>query len=475
MRALMDEATARFSHASRRFLQACRRLRSPVWSGLLGLTLGASVAEASVISASDAYQAGRFAEARENYAVMARFGHRTSQYNLATMLLKGEGGASTPAEAFAWVSLAAEGGYPPAIGLLRQMEPLADETDRRTAQELRQRFGVDAIVARLMAEQERAIDAVSMSSWVEKPSVRRPPTAPRRHPGGWAVVELLRNADGKVRDPRVLFEVNSDPFAGALMEAALEARAAPVESDEPFYVILRFQIPMAGHTAYRFDSREIRSLCEAARSGDPRAMTLCGSALWFEQRPNVWDPIEGRRMLARAALAGQPDAAHLMGSLLTASPDPEIRREAGLWWEIAAVNGHLPAALRVAQRWLREESLGADHVRRIREWLGAGASSEETWVMKHVAAILAATPHDQLRDPAAAAPLLPRLKARQGFDPEVLEIEAATYANQGMFERAEAAQLEALAAAEKLGWDLQHLEMRLARYRAGEGWTGSWW
>ena len=68
-----------------------------------------------------AYQRGDFAAARAAYEHDARLGDRLAQFNLATMLLRGEGGAADPEKGVDWLRKAAEAGMAQAqysLGLL---------------------------------------------------------------------------------------------------------------------------------------------------------------------------------------------------------------------------------------------------------------------------------------------------------------------------------------------------------------------
>jgi len=68
-----------------------------------------------------AYQRGDFAAARGAYEHDAQLGDRLAQFNLATMLLRGEGGAADPEKGVDWLRKAAEAGMAQAqysLGLL---------------------------------------------------------------------------------------------------------------------------------------------------------------------------------------------------------------------------------------------------------------------------------------------------------------------------------------------------------------------
>ena len=67
------------------------------------LLVAATAAGAAATAGWIAYQRGDFAAARAAYEHDARLGDRLAQFNLATMLLRGEGGAADPASGVHWL------------------------------------------------------------------------------------------------------------------------------------------------------------------------------------------------------------------------------------------------------------------------------------------------------------------------------------------------------------------------------------
>src|SRR6476646_2799832 len=84
---------------------ACMRI------GALVLTVCACPLGAAADRAGwEAYAQGDFARARSAYLASASGGDRLAQYNLAIMLLRGEGGPVDAQEGAAWLAKAAEAG-----------------------------------------------------------------------------------------------------------------------------------------------------------------------------------------------------------------------------------------------------------------------------------------------------------------------------------------------------------------------------
>src|SRR5207237_96394 len=136
------------------------------------------------------------------------------------------------------------------------------------------------------------------------------------------------------------------------------------------------------------------------------------------------------------------------------------------------------------------------------------------YVRKHVAALLAASPLDAVRDPATALRVALELAAGEiqtdpqmfetlaaayaasgdfgsaiaksalrvalelaageiQTDPQMFETLAAAYAASGDFGSAIAKQRIALRKAEALAWDTRLMKQRLGEYRAGRAWRGA--
>jgi TPR repeat protein len=94
-----------------------------LWRHVLAVTMlvAATAAGGAATAGWVAYQRGDFAAARAAYEHDARLGDRLAQFNLATMLLRGEGGAADAAAGVEWLRKAAQAGMAQAqynLGLL---------------------------------------------------------------------------------------------------------------------------------------------------------------------------------------------------------------------------------------------------------------------------------------------------------------------------------------------------------------------
>jgi len=83
-----------------------------------------------------AYQKQRFEEAFRKFRSAARYADKPSQAMLAAMLWNGDGIAADRAQAYAWMDLAAERGYPDFIATRERYWQELDEAERQRAVEL---------------------------------------------------------------------------------------------------------------------------------------------------------------------------------------------------------------------------------------------------------------------------------------------------------------------------------------------------
>ncbi len=78
-------------------------------------------ADRDVAAANAYYESGQLGQARTSYRRAARRGEPIAEFNLASMLMNGEGGGTNAHEALYWLRLSADAGVPPAqyaLGLL---------------------------------------------------------------------------------------------------------------------------------------------------------------------------------------------------------------------------------------------------------------------------------------------------------------------------------------------------------------------
>ncbi len=448
------------------------RIWHTVWIGLI-LACASLPARPSYVEAVEAYGAGDLVTAQREFAVMARLGHRTSQYNLAVMLLKGEGGQEQPTEAFAWFSVAAEAGDESAQRALTTMSPRAIDKDRERAAEIRSQYGIEANLERLL-QLTNQFEPLEIK-WTRWPALQYPYMARKLSREGWVVAEAQFGPHGEPKDPRIVFAENEADFTVPTIFGIQNGRRKDKAGGgrPPLYGVIPVQFQGYRTSAtYAVDLTHLEALCGEAEIGNPRTEVLCGLVTAYQKGNSPEKRETGYRTIIRATLAGQPDAALLVGAAL-ASIDEEPRRTEGLkWWEVAAQNGSNAARARVVDSWLRARPVSEATLVRVKRWMERIVAGDDDWAIKHVAAIWATHPDARVRDPSKAIALLPRLEYRGRVDPQIFEIEAAARAIAGDKSRAIWAQDMAIKGAKLVDWDTGQMEERRERYKKGGAWFG---
>lgn len=123
---------------------------------VLALALACGQAQAttpvSFDAAVEAHEAGQLEAARSAFRRMAENGRFDAQFNLAAMLVNGEGGPGDPVEAALWMSLADEAGYEPAEEASDIIVGVLDDAQRaewtRRLPGWREKFSTEAVFAR---------------------------------------------------------------------------------------------------------------------------------------------------------------------------------------------------------------------------------------------------------------------------------------------------------------------------------------
>ena len=176
-------------------------------------------------------------------------------------------------------------------------------------------------------------------------------------------------------------------------------------------------------------------------------------------------------MLLDSARAGDAAAQYWVGSHLRSTAACHPRADGSVWLAHAAAGGNAGAQLVLASDLLSASPSEAQ-IAQAHALLSQAASSDSSYVRKHVVALLASSPVVAVRDPRAALEIARKLLAGEiRSDPQMYEV-AAAYAANGDFRNPVAQQQVALHMAQSLGWDAGAMGVRLASYRSGKSWQG---
>jgi hypothetical protein len=138
----------------------------------------------------------------------------------------------------------------------------------------------------------------------------------------------------------------------------------------------------------------------------------------------------------------------------------------------AATAGDGPAQLALALELLNGQPTAAQ-LSEVKLLLGQAAQSDDFYVMKRVAALLASSAVDAIRDPSAALLVAKRLEKNPiEADPQMFEALAVAYAANRDFWEAAAKEKTAIKKASVLRWNTQLMEQRYATYHHSQPWAG---
>jgi hypothetical protein len=141
------------------------------------------------------------------------------------------------------------------------------------------------------------------------------------------------------------------------------------------------------------------------------------------------------------------------------------------WLERAAAAGDADATVMLAVRTLGDatDPQRHEHAKALLEEVARPPNDD---AMLTLAALLATTPQEDIRDPKRSLQLLDAIFSRVNDDPMTFEIRAAARAGSGDFASAIDDQSKALAMAVKLKWSTAAEQQRLAAYKAQKPWFG---
>ena len=441
-------------------------------AALLPLALAAATGRADFNAALADYKAGRYDSARRQFTAMGELGDCSSQFNLGVMMLQGQGGAKDVGTGIGWLEAATSNGCQELVGsrVTALQGALSPEEERRAAG-IMSRYGHDALHAVGIVEPELSCRGRVPAAAKQAPAPEYP--ASGNHRNGLVVGELTIGVDGHPRDPEILLAAPDEAFAVAAVDAWLHSRFAPASLADTS-VESRLQVRLiftAAGAEPLWSTGTYKDARAAADAGDPAAGYLVGLAATADPTLGM-GAVRGTQLVIEAARDGYPRAQYWLGMQLRALRDCHPQTDGSAWLKHAAAGGDAGAQLMLATDLA---SAGATEAQlgEARALLGQAASSDNYYVMKHVVALLAASPQAALRDPALAREVARKLSAA-GFqaDPQMFEVLAAAAAANGDFAGAVSQQELALRKARDLSWHSRAMEERLASYKGGKAWQG---
>ena len=434
----------------------------------------AAQAHAGFTAALGDYKAGRYDSARSEFGAMAELGDCSSQFNLALMTLKGQGGPKDAGVAAGWLEAAASNGCQELVGArVASLQGSLSDQERRAAADVVAHYGHDALRAVGIVQPQLDCPAQASAAVVEAPTAEYPAVAGAAPRNGIVIGRLTIGVDGRARDPEILLSAPDAAFAAAAVEAWLNSRFKPatqggVPVESRLQVRLPFNVPGAEPLWASGSYKDSRS---AAEAGDPAAEYLVGLAAMADSTVGV-AAAHGRDLLMFSARDGNPQAQYWLAAQQRAGAACHPQVSGAAWLAHAAKGGDAAAQLVLATQLLSGSPSDAQATE-ARGLLEHAAATDNYYVRKHVAALLAASPLAAVRDPATAQQVAGRLAGGDiQSDPQMFEVLAAAAAAGGDFSGAVTQQEVAIHKAHELNWDTRAMEQRLSAYRDHKAWQG---
>ena len=432
----------------------------------------ANAAPADFQAALAEYHAGHYEAAHAAFLSLAELGNCSAQFNLAAMVLHGQGGPKDQGSAAGWLQAAAGNGCGELVANhLAALTGKLSPDEARAAADIMARYGPEALKAQGVTEPEFVCRDMTPPKPVAATAADTPAADRGKRQPAMVISALTVGADGRARDPEILFVVPGDRFAAAAVEAWLNSLFTPAQRGGSAVAARLEAKTLFADSAPPADAEVIRKARPAADAGDPAAAYLIGLAAIHDASLGI-PGARAKQLLLGAAHDGNPDAQYWVASQLRASVACHPRANGEVWLRHAADGGNAAARLRLAQDLLAAVP-SASQVTQARALLTEAARANNYYVRKHVVALLASSAPDAVRDPPAALELAKQLAVGAiRSDPQMYEVVAAAYAANGDFHNASAQQRLAVDKAKALGWNTRTLAEQLDAYRHDRPWHG---
>lgn len=433
------------------------------WAYLAAVMVGS--AQADFDQGMEAYKHHDFQNAISEFRSLAEIGDQRSQYMLGRMYYE----ARNYIWAYGWIKLAADAGFAQAVEVEKELGATLAPEDRARAQQLVADYSPAGITQRLMPKilpnceyQGRKGPKLLFASGVY-------PSAALEHPReGYVTVEVTVAADGRTRDARIISAIPPGVFEDAARRAVRNARYEPATRDgEPISAVATMTVKFqygTGTSTYGAVDVYVEKLHKMAEGGDPAAQYVYAAlinGLPHYQKP--WS--ESLPWIQKAASSGLKEAQFQLGQSLWTGRGCEVDRDKAVdWLKRAAVQGSASAQVSLARIIMHgNDDAGPD---KQLFWLQKAAAGDDRNGKKYLAAFLATTPHESLRDPQRALILAKELARADKEDPILVEIRAAAHAALGEFTAAVGDEQTAIRAAKSLNWNVADMQARLTAYQS---------
>jgi TonB family protein len=412
----------------------------------------------------------------EDFRRLAELGNRDAQENLAVMYVNGEGVTRDNVLGYAWASLALEQAESEtARGIVKQLDPHMTDGARQRVAAVRDQFGHAALEKHLLPVPRQSYEDPGCTFRVPaNPVDHYPKEAIHDRKTGQVFIEFAVMPDGRARNPRVIYGIPANVFNEAARQVVLGSSFVPKrENGVAVKCTMRIMVKflMAGGGGGDDLKTKMSGTRTSATGGDAHSQFVYGLVL--SSRPDLNPQGEpAMPWFVKAAQGGHLSAQFIVGAYTLGGIGVERDPVKGeRWLEMAAAGGQTNAQVALANHLMGRDTDPA-RVGRAIDLLERAAAAGNRDAGFYLAALLAAGPDAAKRDAKRALSLLSEVMTDVNTDPTAFEIRAAARAALGDFDAAQKDQKKAVNLARRARWDRAPLEARLARYTAGEAWSG---
>ncbi len=413
---------------------------------------------------------GDFEAAAKEYRALAELGNPVAQFDLAALYVNGQGVRQSDINAYAWASLAAASGNAPAKALADKLRPGLAPGAEQVARDIVAPYDPATRDAAIMPHIEEDIERTGRCKILSHAfDLEYPPEAQSRGMQSKVFVEYAVAADGRARNPRIIYALPKGTFEASARQVVMGLRHPAGTGVEHCRLMVHYD---AGQDYYPKLEAFAQQTLKDAQAGDPESQYVYG--LMLAGLPQLGKSHkDALPWFIKAAQNGSAPAQYQVGSSLLYGIGCQCEVTKGsVWLKRSAEAGEPEAQVTLAAYALRGNPTAED-MGIAQQWLERAAAANDIDGNYYLAALLAAAPDAHMRDPQRALRLLETLRREMDSNPTVLEIRAAAQASAGNFSDAAATEQEAIAKARWLHWDLAPLNERLARYQSGEPWFGN--
>jgi TPR repeat protein len=436
-------------------------------------------AQAGFPEAFKAYSEGHYEEARAEFLELAQLGSAASQFDMGAMALHGQGGPKDLGAAVGWLTAAADNGDTqlPPEKLAAVRATLSDE-QLRTADDIVSRYGRAGLAKTVLPVPPPQAHCRNLTP---ARLVHTPEPDPEYYPrggrlndqNGFVIVQLIVGIDGEPRDPEILMAVPGPEFSAAAVDLWMRSRWTPASRDgaaveSKVSVKAVFRLIGGG---LLWDLPALKAIRETALRGDPKAQYQIGLAAMLDGSLGI-PSSQALTLLVLAAQGGHPPAQYWVANRFMSVGDCGVEDKKLPWLRAAAHAGDGAAQLALAESLISSQPT-PQQIAAAKALLEQAAQSDNFYVMKHVAALLATSSFEQLRDASTARAVADRLmKDPIEADPQKYEAAAAAYAMNRDFWLAAAKEQAAIKEATRLQWDTRRMQERFTLYHSSRSWAG---